>query len=52
MSYYAHSGMLREAYDLYYFDYRLASNERLEDRAAYNKLAKAKVLFLFLVKKS
>jgi hypothetical protein len=47
-----HSGMLREAYDLHYSDNRLASNERLEDRAAYNKLAKAKVLLLFLVKKS
>jgi hypothetical protein len=30
----------------------LASNERLEDKVVNNKLAKAKVLLFFLVKKS
>jgi hypothetical protein len=41
VSHYTHTGMFREAYDPHYFDYWLASNERLEDKAANNKLAKA-----------
>ena len=44
--------MFRDTYDMYYFDYWLANNERLEDRIVNNKLAKAKVLLFFLVKKS
>jgi hypothetical protein len=41
--------------DLYYIrnsDYWPASIERLEDRAANNRLAKAKVYLIFLIRKS
>ena len=41
-----------EVYDIYYLDYWPSSNERLEDRAANNKLARSKVHLIFLVRKS
>jgi hypothetical protein len=44
--------MFREIYDLHYSNYVPANNKRLEDRAMNNKLAKAKVLLFFIVKKS
>jgi hypothetical protein len=52
VSHYAYKGMFRETYDLHYSNYVPSSNERLEDRAANNKHAKAKVLLIFLVKKT
>ena len=39
-------------YEIHYADYWLSSNERLEDRAANNKLARSKVHLMFLIWKS
>jgi hypothetical protein len=49
---YAHSGMFRDTYNRAYSSYLPSPNERLEDRPANNKLAKAKVYLIFIVKKS
>jgi hypothetical protein len=40
VSIYAHKTMFMDLYDIEYSDYRPASNERLEDRAANNRLAR------------
>ena len=48
VSHYAYKGMFRETYDLHYSNYVPSSNER----AANNKHTKAKVLLIFLVKKT
>jgi hypothetical protein len=45
--------MFRDAYDQYYSTYLPCSNGKLEDRLANNnKLARAKVQLIFLVKKA
>jgi hypothetical protein len=44
--------MYRDTYNRHYSSYLLASNERLEDRLANNKLARAEVHFIFLVRKT
>jgi hypothetical protein len=52
VSHYAHSGIFRDPYDRAYSSYLPSPNERLEDRPANNKLARAEVYLIFLVKKS
>jgi hypothetical protein len=52
VSHYAHSGMFRDTYKWHYSNYWPVSNKRLEDRPANNKLARAEVHLLSLVKKS
>lgn len=52
VSHYVHSAMYKETYERAYSCYLLAMNERLEDRLANNKLARAKVHLIFLVKKT
>jgi hypothetical protein len=44
--------MFTDLYDVEYSDYWPASNERLEDRAANNRLARGAVFLIFLVWKS
>ena len=44
--------MFTDVYDIQYADYWLASNERLEDRAANYRLAQSAVYFIFLIRKS
>lgn len=44
--------MFTNLYDIEYSDYWLANNERLEDRASNNKLARDKVYLIFLLWKS
>jgi hypothetical protein len=51
VSHYAHKGMFRDIYERHYSSYCLASNKRLEDRAANNKLTKVEVHLIFLVRK-
>jgi hypothetical protein len=52
VSHYAHRRMFRDTYKQYYLNYWLASNKRLKDRPANNKLARVEVHLLFLVRKS
>jgi hypothetical protein len=52
VSHYVHNGTFRDTYDRHYSYYLPSSNKRLEDRPVNNKLAKAKVHPIFLVKKS
>jgi hypothetical protein len=52
VSHYAHNAMYRDTYERAYSCYLLAMNERLEDRLANNKLARAEVHLIFLVKKT
>jgi hypothetical protein len=53
VAHYAHTAMFRDAYDQYYSTYLPCSNGKLEDRLANNnKLARAKVQLIFLVKKA
>jgi hypothetical protein len=49
---FAQKSIFTEVYDIHYSDYWPSSNERLEDRAANNKLARSKVHLIFLVRKS
>jgi hypothetical protein len=49
VSTYAHKLMFTDVYDIEYSDYWPAANERLEDRAANNRLARGAV---FLIRKS
>jgi hypothetical protein len=44
--------MFTDLYNIKYSNYWPASNERLEDRAANNRLARGKVYLIFLVRKS
>jgi hypothetical protein len=52
VSTYAHKTMFTDLYDVEYSDYWPASNERLEDQAANNMLARSAVFLIFLVRKS
>jgi hypothetical protein len=52
VSHYAHNGMFRDMYDRAYSSYLPSPNKRLEDRPANNKLARAEVYLIFLMKKS
>ena len=52
MATFAQKSIFTEVYDIHYSDYWPSSNERLEDRAANNKLARSKVHLIFLVRKS
>jgi hypothetical protein len=52
VSHYAHNAMYRDMYERAYSCYLPAMNKRLEDRPANNKLARAKVHLIFLVKKT
>ena len=52
VSTFAHKSIFTDVYDLHYADYWPSSNERLEDRAANNKLARSKVHLIFLIRKS
>ena len=52
ISTFAHKSIFTDVYDLHYSDYWPAPNERLEDRAANNKLARSAVHLIFLVRKS
>jgi hypothetical protein len=44
--------MFTDVYDIEYSDYWLAANERLEDHAANNRLARGAVFLIFLIRKS
>jgi hypothetical protein len=44
--------MFTDLYEIHYSDYWPSSNERLEDRAANNKLVRSTVFLIFLVRKS
>jgi hypothetical protein len=52
VSTYAHKPMFTDVYDIEYSDYWPAANERLEDRAANNRLARGAVFLIFLIRKS
>jgi hypothetical protein len=52
VSHYAHNVMYRDTYERHYSCYLLASNKRLEDRPANNKLLRPKVHLIFLVRKT
>jgi hypothetical protein len=52
VSTYAHKTMFTDLYDIEYLDYWPVSNERLEDRATNNRLARGMVFLIFLVRKS
>jgi hypothetical protein len=52
VSIYTYKTMFKHLYDIEYSDYWPASNERLEDRAANNRLARGTVFLIFLVWKS
>jgi hypothetical protein len=52
VSTYAHKPMFTYVYDIEYSDYWPAANERLEDRAANNRLVRGAVFFIFLIRKS
>jgi hypothetical protein len=52
VSTYAHKTMFTDLYDVEYSDYWPTGNERLEDRAANNRLARGAVFVIFLVWKS
>jgi hypothetical protein len=51
MSDYTHKPMFMDLYNIKYSNYWLVSNERLEDRAANNRLARGKVYLIFLIQK-
>lgn len=51
VSHYVHSTMYRNTYNWHYSSYLLASNKRLEERPTNNKLTRAKVHLIFLVRK-
>jgi hypothetical protein len=51
VSTYAHKTMFTDLYDVEYLDYWPASNERLDDWAANNMLARGTVFLIFLVRK-
>jgi hypothetical protein len=44
--------MFTDVYEIEYSDYWYAANERLEDRAANNSLARGAVFLIFLIRKS
>jgi hypothetical protein len=52
VSTYAHKPMFTDVYEIEYSDYWYAANERLEDRAANNSLARGAVFLIFLIRKS
>jgi hypothetical protein len=52
VSHYAHKRMFANLDDIIYLNYWPASNERLEDQAANNQLARGKVYLIFLIRKS
>jgi hypothetical protein len=52
VSHYAHNAMYKDTYERAYSYYFPSMNERLEDRLANNKLARAEVHLIFLVKKT
>ena len=52
VSTFAHKSIFTNVYELHYADYWPSSNERLEDCAANNKLARSKVHLIFLICKS
>ena len=52
VSTFAHKSIFTDVYEIHYADYWPSSNERLEDRAANNKLARSKVHLMFLIQKS
>jgi hypothetical protein len=52
VSTYVHKPMFTDVYDIEYSDYWPAANERLEDRAANNRLARGAVFLIFLIRKS
>jgi hypothetical protein len=49
--YYLHKLMFMDLYNIRNSDYWLAKNERLEDRATNNRLARDKVYLIFLIRK-
>ena len=51
VSTFAHKSMFTDVYDIQYADYWPASNERLEDHAANNRLAQSTVYIIFLIRK-
>ena len=52
ISTFAHKLMFTDVYDIQYVDYWPVSNERLEDRAANNRLVQSAVYLIFLIRKS
>ena len=52
VSTFAQKSIFTDVYDMHYADYWPSANERLEDRAANNKLARSKVHLIFLIRKS
>jgi hypothetical protein len=52
VSTYAHKPMFTDVYDIEYSNYWPATNERLEDCAANNRLARGAVFLIFLIRKS
>jgi hypothetical protein len=51
VSNYAHKSMFIDLYNIEYSDYWLISNERLEDWAANNRLARGMVFLIFYTKR-
>ena len=51
VSHYAHNALYRDMYEHAYSSYLPTMNKRLEDRQANNKLVRAKMHLIFLVKK-
>ena len=52
VSTFAHKTMFTDVYNIQYADYWPASNERLEDCLANNRLAQSMVYLIFLIQKS
>ena len=51
VSNYAYKSIFMDLYDIEYSDYWPASNERLEDRATNNRLARDKMYLIFFILK-
>ena len=52
VSAYTHRTMFTDLYEIEYSNYWPASNKKLEDRVANNKLARGMVFLIFLIRKS
>ena len=52
VSTFAQKSIFKDSYDIHYSDYWPSQNERLEDRAANNRMARSAVYLIFLVRKS